>query len=126
MEKFAKYCFVGIIGVMINLTLVYFLTEIGTWYIFSALIGFLAAVSNNFIWNKLWTFKNKVSGKKNIAKQYGKFFTVSLIGLGMNLIVLYFLTEGGIWYLHSQLIAIIATTGFNFIGNKYWTFGESQ
>ena len=126
MKEIVKYCVVGTAGVVINLFLVYVLTELlGIWYMFSAIIGFFASVSNNFILNKMWTFKNKVSGKKNLINQYGKFFSVSLIGLTVNLVFLYLLKEfAGLWYLYSQLIAIVIATSVNFTGNKYWTFGD--
>ena len=55
-----------------------------------------------------------------------RFYTVGLSGFGVNYLIS-FLLAGGIsdlWYLHANLIGIIASITTNFLLNKTWTFGD--
>jgi len=62
-RRIFKSAIVGGIGAVINLTIQYFLTEyFGLWYIYSAIIGFLFSLINNYFLNYYWTFKiNEIS-----------------------------------------------------------------
>jgi dolichol-phosphate mannosyltransferase len=120
--QFFKFALVGGLGTVINLAVLYALTEyLGLYYLLSAFFAFLVAVTNNFIWNKVWTFRERI-GEKTAVK-YNKFFFVSVIALVVNLLFLYFFTEFlGIYYLVSQVLAIALALIINFLGNKCWTF----
>ncbi|MDH3276797.1 MAG: glycosyltransferase family 2 protein [Nitrosopumilus sp.] len=55
-----------------------------------------------------------------------RFYTVGLSGFGVNYLIS-FLLAGGIsdlWYLHANIIGIIASITTNFLLNKTWTFGD--
>lgn len=121
-REFFKFAVVGFIGTVINLAVLYSLTEFfGVYYLLSAFFAFIIAVVNNFVWNKIWTFKENV-GYKTIRK-FGQFLFVSVIALGVNLSFLYLFTEMlGIYYLFSQIFAIAISLMVNFVGNKFWTF----
>ncbi|RMD45280.1 glycosyltransferase family 2 protein [Candidatus Pacearchaeota archaeon] len=121
-NEFVKFGIVGTTGAIINLSILYLLTEkLGLYYILSAIISFLVAMSSNFFLNKIWTFKEKI--KIQIKKKYLKFGVVSTFSLLVNLTFLYIFTEVfGIYYLISQAIAIAIAWLLNFIGNKIWTF----
>jgi putative flippase GtrA len=120
--QFIKFCIVGSIGGIIHLGLLYWLTEFfGIWYMVSASIGFTVAVVHNFILNKYWTFKNRAP---EIPRQFVSFFVISVVSLGINLSVLYILTEYiGIWYMAAQIVAILVALSNNYLGNKRFTFG---
>ncbi|MBU6996836.1 MAG: GtrA family protein [Theionarchaea archaeon] len=119
--QFIKFCLVGSTGALIHLGLLYFLTEFcNVWYILSAALGFTAAVLNNFVWNRVWTFKSK---SPRIPQQLFLFFIVNIISLCINLSVLFLLTEyAGIWYVKAQIIAILVAVSNNFLGNRRFTF----
>ena len=52
-----------------------------------------------------------------------KYFLVGGIGVGVNLGLLYVLTDFlGIWYILSQVIAITISITNNFFLHRYWTF----
>lgn len=121
-KEFIKFAVVGLIGTIINLAILYFLTELfGVYYIISAIFAFIIAMTSNFILNKIWTFKEDI--RENALTKYGKFAIVSIIGLIVNLIFLYVFTEYlGIYYLISQVLAIGIALFVNFFGNKIWTF----
>lgn len=121
-KEFVSFAFVGFIGTIVNLFVLFLLTEfLGLYYLLSAIISFLVAMTNNFILNKKFTFKEKLNHE--FTKKYGKFFLVSMVALGVNLLFLYIFTELiGIYYLVSQIFAIGIALIINFIGNKIWTF----
>ncbi|MBU7023608.1 MAG: GtrA family protein [Theionarchaea archaeon] len=119
--QFIKFCLVGSTGALIHLGLLYSLTEfLHIWYVLSAAIGFTVAVLNNFVWDRLWTFKNT---SPRIPRQLVMFFTINVISLCINLSVLYVLTEyAGMWYIEAQIVAILVAVTNNFLGNRRFTF----
>jgi dolichol-phosphate mannosyltransferase len=121
-REFIKFAFVGLIGTIVNLLVLYFLTEYGgIYYLFSAVLAFIVAATSNFILNKTWTFRERIGYR--IVNKYMKFFSISVIALLVNLFFLYVFTEFlGIYYIVSQIIAIGISLVINFIGNKKWTF----
>ena len=68
----------------------------------------------------------KKGGFPLFAKHAVQYYTVGLSGVGINLGLLYFLTEFvGIWYLGSQIIAILVSITSNFFFDRFWTFKNS-
>ena len=120
--QFLKFALVGFLGTLINLAVLYSLTEIlGVYYILSAVAAFMVAVTSNYMLNKVFTFGERL--RHRALGKFGRFLAVSVAALAVNLIFLYALTESlGIYYLVSQLIAILAALSINFFGNKKWTF----
>lgn len=120
--QFFKFAFVGLIGTFVNIFILYILTEyLNVYYIISAFFAFVVAVTINFIFNKIWTFSEKIY--ESVVKEYINFFLVSLSALSINIFFLYIFTEYlGIYYIASQIIAIGISLMINFIGNKIWTF----
>lgn len=85
-------------------------------------IAFVVAASHNFVLNKLWTFHDRGWRYK---RQYVKFLFVSCIGLGITLFIMALLIEvWGIQIILSKLITSIIVLAWNFLANKYWTFGK--
>ena len=77
---------------------------------------------NNFWWNRHWTFD---AGEGHAGFQAARFFTVSLAGLGVNLILLELFVSGmELPELPAQALAVALTLPVNFIGNKLWTFDD--
>ena len=58
--QLAKFCLVGASGYVVNLT-VYSLLVAGAdvHYLIAAICSFLVAVTNNYTWNRLWTFRHQ-------------------------------------------------------------------
>jgi len=121
-KQFIRFGIVGITNTLINLAVLYILTEFfGVYYMVSAVFAFLVAVTNSFLLNKVWTFEEKVNYRT--SSKYVKFFTVSIIALIFNLIILYVLVEYfGMWYMGAQIIGVASNLIINFFGNKLWTF----
>jgi putative flippase GtrA len=119
-EQLAKFCLVGASGYAVNL-LVYtaLLDGADLHYRLAATGSFLVAVTNNYLWNRLWTFRHR---RGHFGYQGLRFFVVSLIVYGGNLLILTALVELGVGKIVSQAIAIVLVTPANFIGNKLWSF----
>ncbi|MGV8152173.1 MAG: GtrA family protein [Candidatus Nanoarchaeia archaeon] len=123
-KQFIKFGIVGVINTLINLLVLWILSEyFGVYYMIAAILAFIAAVTNSFVLNKIWTFEESLGHKK--YSRYLKFFIVSVFALLVNLAVLYVLVEYfKFWYIYAQLIGIIGNLIINFAGNKLWTFGK--
>ena len=83
-------------------------------------LGFALAATNNYLWNRWWTFQ---SSSQEIAREYTSFVLIALIGLGLNNLIIYLLHEK--LHLHfylSKLIAIGCVTLWNFTMNYVFTF----
>jgi dolichol-phosphate mannosyltransferase len=118
-----KFGLVGGTGYVINLAVFAVLNQaFGVHHLIAAVLSFCVAVTNNFILNRYWTFQASAG---HPGFQAMRFFTVSVIGLGVNLILLYLLADiVGAPELPSQAVAVALAMPFNFIGNKLWTFGQ--
>jgi len=119
-KQLGKFCIVGAVGYLINLAVYDALLHAGVHYLVAATCSFLVAVTSNYTWNRLWTFREH---RGHIGIQGMRFFLVSLAALGANLLVLHLLVVyGGLGRLLAQAIAIVLVTPLNFVGNKLWSF----
>ena len=119
-QQLGKFCVVGALGYLINLAVYEGLRHAGLHYLVAATCSFLVAVTSNYTWNRIWTFREQ---RGHVGVQGLRFFLVSLAALGANLVVLYLLvTYGGLGKLPAQAIAIVLVTPLNFVGNKLWSF----
>lgn len=142
--QLSKFSLVGGLNFLIDLgilNLLIFATAIsGGFYaaVFKAL-AFLAAMTSSFIWNKFWTFRALDTGRT--GKQFMEFFTVSGVGLLVNVgafeilndaigaqapLVLSLTGQAGIdlktWASISAAGAAVAGLMWNFIGYKFIVF----
>ena len=123
-KQAAKYYAVGASGVLVNLGLLFYLTEyIGLWYFLSYTLAISASITSNFILNKFWTFRDSIKSQKTIV-MYVKFASVSFLGMGIQLGSVYYLVESlSVYYMLAALISISIAGAINFIINRSWTFG---
>jgi putative flippase GtrA len=118
---FAKYCLVGASGYAVNLA-VYVTLVRGArlHYLMAAACSFLVAVTNNYTWNRLWTF---CAQRGRVGRQGVRFLFVSTAALAANLLCLRGLVELGLDKVRVQALAILLVTPISFLGNKLWSFG---
>ncbi len=116
-----KFGVVGGSGYLINLVIFALLADhLGIHHSLAAIGAFCVAVSNNFLWNRYWTFG---PGNATAGFQAVRFFAVSLASLALNLAILEVLLAGtGVGDLTAQAIAVALAMPFNFLGNRLWTF----
>jgi putative flippase GtrA len=117
--QLAKFCTVGTIGYLVNLAVYDGLLHAGVHYLVAATCSFLVAVTSNYTWNRVWTFRDRRAG---VTAQGMRFFLVSLAALAANLVVLQLLIALGLGKLSGQAVAIILVTPLSFLGNKLWSF----
>jgi putative flippase GtrA len=121
--QLVKFSFVGATGYVINLAVYSALLKgADVHYRTAAVLAFCVAVTNNFLWNRHWTFK---ATDGHAGFQAARFFVVSLCALAFNLLVLELLVSvGDMPKIPAQAIAVLAATPLNFVGNKLWSFGK--
>ena len=118
--QLAKFCVVGASGYAVNLAVYTALLNGANWdYRLAATGSFVVAVTNNYVWNRLWTFRHS---RGHFAFQGMRFFLVALLAYAGNLLILTVLVELGAGEIISQAIAIVLVTPANFVGNKLWSF----
>jgi putative flippase GtrA len=84
--------------------------------------GFILAATSNYSLNRIWTFE---SHSERMATEYFSFFAVALVGLGINNIVLWFLSDKMKFNFYlSKIVAIGVVTVWNFGMNFMFTFAN--
>jgi dolichol-phosphate mannosyltransferase len=114
---------VGASGYVINLSVFAVMAGIlDIHHIPAAIIAFCVAVTNNFMWNRHWTFD---AGHGHAGFQAAKFLTISVLALLVNLVALELLIGADVAELAAQALAVAIAMPFNFVGNKLWTFDSA-
>ena len=136
-RRFVKFAFVGALGSVTDFTILNLLIVLaGFPSLIANGVGFCAAVLQNFLLNRWWTFPE--SRVRSTRGQMAKFALVSVVGLGINLVVFKYFDEllRPYWidwlssadlgfrvsYNSAKLIAIGVVLFWNFVANRLWTF----
>ena len=138
--RYIKFGIVGASGTVVNLVVLH----LGHEYLFNhieadykrpylslALAIFLATI-NNFTWNRLWTWRDRVEaleadatiqpvGLRVLGMEFGQYATASAFGSALQY-VLTLLLSGSMDYRLANVVAIIAASVSNFLANDRWTF----
>lgn len=137
--QFAKFVLVGGLNTLIDFgvfNLLMLLSGIykGEFIVGLNAISFLVAVTNSYLWNKFWTFKEDQEAqveKENVAKEFIQFIVVTLIGLSINSGAVYLITtfvdpmfgfSAVLWANLAKAAATVASLLWNFIGYKLIVF----
>lgn len=117
-NQLIKFGLVGIICFFIDYFLMIVLTELGNVnYLFSSGISFSISVIVNYILSMRFVFKSKE--KVNKAWEFFVFVFLSIVGLGLNEVMMWFIVEKmGIFYMLSKIVVTIIVMIYNFITRK--------
>jgi dolichol-phosphate mannosyltransferase len=120
-KQLVKFCAVGGSGYVVNLIVFsFFLQAMEVHHLLAATAAFVFAVTNNFWWNRHWTFE---AGDGHAGFQAARFFTISVFAFVFAAAVLEALVRfTSVAELPAQAISIVVATPLNFIGNKMWSF----
>ncbi|WP_424060543.1 GtrA family protein [Methanoregula sp.] len=126
-NSFLRFLFVGGLGTVVNILIFFIFAD--TLHFdptFSSVIAFLFAVTQNYILNHVWSFKNIVNFQLN-KKSYFKYVCVNIFGLVINLLVLNMIL---LWLnpaikTEAQLFGVLSGTIFNFILSRMYVFKEN-
>lgn len=115
-----RFCVVGGSGYVVNLAVFYATTQAGAGHRGAAVAAFLVAVTNNFIWNRRWTFDARAG---HAGFQAARFLAISVLAFLFSLVVLELLVSAAeVPELAAQAIAIVTATPLSFLGNRLWSF----
>lgn len=143
--RFFKFATVGMLGTVIDFgTLNLLVLSFGLSKALANTCSFTVAVFSNFIWNRLWTFRE--ARDRPVAPQLVQFFLVNVGGLLLNQAIFlsldaWVLGEAGLLaapmaalalnvglnhyelaYNLSKAVATIIVLFWNFGANRLWTF----
>lgn len=120
-----KFAAVGLLGMGIDFSITWLLKEKLKVNKFLANgIGFSAAVLNNYVLNRIWTFTSK---NPQILVEFLYFLGISCIGLSLNTLFLYLFHQRlGLNFYFSKLLAIGMVFIWNFSANLLFTFNSSH
>ena len=121
--QLVKFCAVGGSGYVVNLAVFSLAVALlDLHHLLAATAAFVVAVTNNFWWNRHWTFGAK---EGHAGFQAARFFTVSVGAFLVAAAILEALVSGAdVAEIPAQAISVVAATPLNFVGNKMWSFGH--
>ena len=113
---------VSLVAFAVDFAVLALLTEVARLhYLLSAGISFLLGTSVGYFLSSLWVFPVRRYSSRVV--EYALFIFVGLVGLGLNEVLLWALTEKvGIYYLASKAIAASVIFFWNFSARKFLLF----
>ncbi len=131
-RRFLKFGTVGASGTVVNIGVLYFAQE----NIFHAVqqpeirlnlslvLAIFLATLNNFFWNRLWTWSDRVEHHhRPWLAQFGQYTLACWLSIALQLVFTNLLAPH-FYYQIANLIAIGLTSVLNFVLNDIWTFGR--
>ncbi len=128
-HSFIRFALVGFLGMITNLIIFFIFVDIFKfWANVIAIMAFLLAGIQNYILHHKWTFSKTTRGEKISFYSWVKFNMTTIVGLGVNLIVLnivlYFFTVP--YKVIAQCCGVGSGTVLNYLGSKYFVFNKNK
>lgn len=116
-RQIMKFGVVGGGAFLIDYSILYVLTEfVGIHYLISSVISFIISLIFNYILSIYWVFDVT---KKQTPKEVFIFVILSVIGLGINQVVMYVGSDLlHIYYMLTKLVATFIVMVWNFVTRK--------
>jgi len=122
--QFTKFCFVGGIATIVNLTIFYALYRyLNIDYNFASALGYICGVFIGFIFNKKFTFHSK---SKSYTLEITKYFIIYFCSLVIGLIILNIAVRQDIPVVMANLLMLAFTTIMNYFGSKFFVFSANK
>lgn len=141
--RYIKFGLVGASGTVVNMVVLFIAQE----YLFAAIgaprnrlyaslaLAIAVATVNNFTWNRLWTWADRLrqaaaqagphpsgrSGTGLLVGQFGRYALASWFGIALQYGLTLWLSHS-LHYLLANAIAIVLASVSNFLANDRWTF----
>lgn len=127
-KQFARFFVTGTVNASIDFIVYLGLTRMFSFWqnhlAAATGIAFIVANTNSYFMNRYWTFQSRAKGHK---VEYTKFLTVSLIGLGINVVTFSWLVHWfGLHDVAAKIMVAAVVLVWNFSANKFWTFKSVQ
>jgi dolichol-phosphate mannosyltransferase len=123
-RRFYIFCFVGLIGMIINLLIFSLLFEIiGFSALIASVCASFIAMINNFLWNNNLTWRGQKHAKlyKKIL-QFLQFVIISTTGIGIVALVVFIFINLHLNEIIGQFVGIIIAMLWNYTANNLWTW----
>lgn len=116
-KQLFRFGIVGGLAFLIDSGVLFVLTEyFNVYYLVSSVISFIVSLIFNYILSIFWVFDVK---KKQTIKEIGLFVILSVIGLGINQVVMYIGADIlHIYYMICKVISTFIVMVYNFITRK--------
>ena len=118
--QYAKFAVVGITSLMVDYGVLVFLTEntaFGLDYFQAGAFSYTISIFVNYILSMKYVFQGREDMSR--MKEASIFFVLSLIGLFLNQMVMWFAVEClGIYYALAKLLSTLMVTNYNYISRK--------
>lgn len=123
--KFLKFGAVGFSGLFVDFGITFLAKEkLKIPKYISNAIGFITAATSNYFLNRVWTFE---STNPEVMIEFTEFFVISVIGLGLNTLLLWFLVSKFKFnFYFAKIFAIGLVTVWNFLANAFITFNPDR
>lgn len=124
-QKFIRFVVVGFSGLFVDFGFTWLTKEkLRVQKYMANAIGFSIAATTNYFLNRIWTFQ---STNPEIMVEYGSFLIVSIIGLALNTVLLYFIhSRTKLNFYVSKAFAMGIVTMWNFLANTFITFSPDN
>ena len=118
-KQFIRYAVVAIAAFVVDFGLLFLLTRyFHIFYLFSATFSFLISSIVSYQLSTSWVFLKR--SNLPIMVEIIIFFIITLIALGLNDLILWFVTEKlGLFYLLSKIIASMLVFFWSFFSRRY-------
>jgi dolichol-phosphate mannosyltransferase len=131
-SRFFRFCVVGASGVLVDMTLLYLLSDprmLGFGLTRSKIVAAEAAILSNFLCNDLWTFADVAKtthGARPRLRRFLSFNVICSMGLALNVVLLNILFNyGHIDRYVANAIAIVLVAGWNYAVNRKLNWSEA-
>ena len=140
--RYIKFGLVGASGTVVNMAVLFVAQE----YLFRAIedprnrlyaslaLAIAVATVNNFTWNRLWTWADRLRAaaahapaasrlraSRRLLQQFGQYAVASWVGIALQYSLTLWLSHF-LHYLLANVIAIVIASISNFLANDRWTF----
>ena len=124
--RFTRFGAVGLSGLLVNtLVLVGLTSNLGVWYLVSAVAATQASTIWNFCLCEAWVF-NARRFHLGVLRRFGAFWTMNNVALLLRVPMIFVLTSGlGVDYVASNLISLLSLTLMRFGVSDSWIWAES-
>jgi len=121
-----RYTVVGGVAFLVDFGVLTLLTEVaGFHYLISAALSFLLGLVTNYTLSVIWVFPRHRLGRR--WAEFSIFGLIGLVGLGLNEIIMWGLTEKtGAHYLASKLVSTAIVYLWNFFVRKFALFNKEN
>ena len=123
LKRFLKFGIVGVSNTLIAWITYYGLLFLGVHYQIANVAAFIISVTNAFIWNKFWVFKDRPVDKKTPIK----FFIIYGGNLLLSMLIAYIWVDVLHWSeFLVPFVSLCITVPLNFILNHKWAFAKKN